>query len=88
MTHMSREQIQSILNQIQGLEPQDRVVLADEVDRMTWRDRVQALMARVRQRQEQGQAIEEEEIDRIVDEVRSEKPLFERYWTRQRRSAP
>ena len=83
MNRMSREQIQSILNQIQGLEPEDRAVLADEVDRLTWRDRVQILMAQVRERQEQGQAIEEEEIDRIVDEVRSEKPLFERYRTRQ-----
>lgn len=85
---MSRDQLQSILEQIQELAPEDRVALADEVDRLTWRDRVRALMARITQREGQTDEIGDEEIDRTVDEVRSEKPLYERYWTRLRRSAP
>jgi hypothetical protein len=84
---MSREPVQTILEQIRALLPQDRVRLADEVDRLTWRDRAEALMARIRARDGQTDPLDDAEIDRLVDAVRSEKPLYERYWTRRRRSA-
>ncbi len=85
---MSRDAIQSILEMICRLAPAERVALADEVDRVTWRDRIQSLLADVQARDRQGRPLPDEEIDRIVGEVRSEKPLYERYWIRRRRSAP
>jgi len=84
---MSREDVSSILDQIRRLTPEDRVALADEVDHLTWRDRVQALVARTDAHQTTTRPIADEEIDQVVDQVRSEKPLYERYWTRLRRSA-
>ncbi len=84
---MSHEVVESILAQIRGLPPEDRVALADEVDRLTWRGRAAVLIAGVRSRQADLGPMADEEIDRIVDEVRSETPLYERYWTRLRRSA-
>lgn len=85
---MSREQVESILEQIRKLAPPERAALADEVDRVTWRDRVQALIGRVAGADTRTSPIADDEIDRIAAEVRSEKPLYERYWTRRRRSAP
>lgn len=85
---MSREVVQSILGQIRKLDAEDRVLLADEVDRLTWADRVEALISSLRAGCVRADPTAEAEIDRIVDEVRSEKPLYERYWTRRQRSAP
>jgi len=85
---MNREAVDSILQMIQRLAPQDRAALADEVDRITWRDRMQGVLDRTRDRAGRADPLDDQEIDRIVDEVRSEKPLYERYWIRRRRSAP
>ncbi len=84
---MSRKVVQSILDQVRKLDAEDRVLLADEVDRLTWADRVESLISSLRAHPVPADPITEAEIDRIVDEVRSEKPLYERYWTRRQRSA-
>jgi hypothetical protein len=47
-----------------------------------------ALVARVRARDQGLPPITDDEIDRIVDEVRTETPLYEQYWIRRRQSAP
>lgn len=88
MKCMSREAVQSILAQIRGLDPRQRVALADEVDRLTWRDRIEALITSLDARRRSSNPMADSEIDRLVDEVRSEKPLYERYWIRRQRSAP
>ncbi len=85
MPCMSRQQVETILEQIRKLAPADRAALADEVDRVTWRDRVQALIGRVADSKGRTDSLADQEIDRLADEVRSEKPLYERYWTRLRR---
>ncbi len=41
---MNREAVDSILQMIQRLAPQDRAALADEVDRISWRDRMQGVV--------------------------------------------
>jgi hypothetical protein len=84
---MNREALESILDLIRGLPPDERVALADEVDRLTWRDRMKAVADRIHARS-RAAPVSDEEIDRIVDDVRSEKPLYERYWIRRRSSAP
>lgn len=81
---MSRDVIESILNQVRNLTPSERVAVADEVDRLAWRDRVQTLVDDVSSRC-QDDSITDEEIDSIVNDVRTETPLYERYWIRRRR---
>ncbi|HWL91957.1 MAG TPA: hypothetical protein VNT79_00335 [Phycisphaerae bacterium] len=68
---------------IERLSTDERVALADEVDRRTWRDRMKAVADRIRTRN-QADPISDEEIDKMVDDVRSGTPLYERYWTRRR----
>lgn len=85
---MSHKAVESILDLIRGLAPRDRVMLADEVDRLTWRDRMRDLLDRVQDRAGQADPLDDEQIHAIVDEIRSETPLYERYWIRRRRSAP
>jgi hypothetical protein len=85
---MGHNAVQSILEQVRNLDRADRVRLADELDRLTWRDRVETLLADVAARRGTTDPIADAEIDRLVDEVRSEKSLYERYWTRRQRSAP
>jgi hypothetical protein len=74
--------VQSILAQIRSLPTDQRVALADEVDRLAWRDRVQAVLDRIAVNVAREGPISDDEIDAIVNEVRSEKSLYERYWTR------
>jgi len=81
------ESVKSILDMIRTLPPEDRVELADEVDRLTLRDRMAAVADQIHSRSK-SDPISDDEIDRIVDEVRAEKSLYERYWTRRRSSAP
>ncbi len=81
------EATRSILEMIRHLPVDERVELADEVDRLTWCDRMKAVAERIHE-QAKANPITDEEIDQIVDEVRSETSLYERYWTRRRSSAP
>ena len=85
---MSAKIIQSILDQVRKLTPEERVRLADEVDQLTWSDRVRVVLNSVEASSNASSGPDDPEIDRIVAEVRSEKPLYERYWIRRRRSAP
>jgi len=85
---MDENAVQSILSQIRELSSPERVLIADEVDRLTWRDRIETLLADIGSRPTESTSLSDEEIDRFVDEVRSETPLYERYWTRRRRSLP
>jgi hypothetical protein len=85
---MYSDAVQSILAQIRNLPAHERVALADEVDRITWRDRMDSLTQRISARDTPDDTLTDEDIDRIVDEVRTETPLYERYWTRLRQSAP
>ena len=82
---MSHE-VASILELIRKLPPAERVLVADEVDRLAWSDRVQRVVDDVGA--SGGVALDDVEIDRLVRDVRMEKSLSERYWTRRRRSAP
>lgn len=84
-TLMSHE-VASILELIRKLPPAERVLVADEVDRLAWSDRVQRVVDDVGA--SGGAALDDVEIDRLVRDVRTEKSLSERYWTRRRRSAP
>lgn len=85
---MNREALDSILEKIRRLPPDERIAFADEVDRLAWRDRVQVVLDTIRESaQHEGGVPSDEEIDAIVDEVRAEKSLYERYWTRRRSSA-
>lgn len=85
---MNRETLDSMLETIRRLPPDERIAFADEVDRLAWRDRVQVVVDTIRESvRREGDAPSDEEIDAIVDEVREEKSLFERYWTRRRSSA-
>jgi hypothetical protein len=87
MWYMS-EVVQSILDMIRRLPPDERVQLADEVDRLTWRDRMQVVLDSIAEKcRREGPPPTDEEIDAIVDQVRSEKSLNERYWTRRQQSA-
>jgi hypothetical protein len=82
-----REALRSILDTIRRLPPDERIAFADEVDRLAWRDRVNALVEAVRTRSQGQPPISDPEVDAIVKEVRAETPLFEQYWTHRRRSA-
>lgn len=82
------EAVQSILDMIRRLTADDRVQLADEVDRLAWRDRMQVVLDNIAEQcRREGPPPTDEEIDRIVDEVRAEKSLYERYWTHRRQLA-
>lgn len=82
------EAVQSILDMIRRLPADDRLELADEVDRLTWRDRVQVVLDSIADSgRREGSPPDDDEIDAIVDQVRSEKSLYERYWTRRRQLA-
>jgi hypothetical protein len=85
---MSRELIDSILQTVRELDARDRITLADEVDRLAWRDRVQVVIDDIAAASRTGSPPDDAEIDAIVDQVRAEKSLYERYWTRRRQSAP
>ena len=85
---MNRETLDSMLETIRRLPPDERIAFADEVDRLAWRDRVQVVVDTIRESvRREGDVPSDQEIDAIVDEVRAEKSLFERYWTRRRSSA-
>ncbi len=85
---MNRETLDSMLETIRRLPPEERIAFADAVDRLAWRDRVQVVMDTIRESARRaGDRPSDEEIDAIVDEVRAEKSLYERYWTRRRSSA-
>jgi hypothetical protein len=86
---MNRKVMDSILETVRQLSPDERIALADEVDRLAWRDRVQVVLNDVRESvRRTGGPPSDDEIDAIVDEVRAEKSLYERYWTHRRSSAP
>ena len=85
---MSTDPVQSILEQIRLLPREQRVVLADEVDRLTWRDRVEELVSGIEPDGSGATRLSDDEMDALVREVRSETPLYERYWTRRQQSAP
>ncbi len=85
---MNRDAVESILQTVRGLPPDERIALADEIDRLAWRDRVQVVLDGVTaRRQALPDPLTDDEIDQIVDEVRTETPLYERYWIRRRQSA-
>ena len=85
---MSRETVTSILETVRRLPPDERIAVADEVDRLAWRDRINALAAAIRARSQGLPPITDEEIDDIVKQVRAETPLFERSSTHRPSSAP
>lgn len=85
---MNREVMDSILETVRNLPPEERVALADEVDRLVWRDRMLSLIERVTERDGNLPPLSDEEIDEIVNDERRETPLYEQYWIRRRRSAP
>ncbi len=85
---MDRKAIDAMLETIRRLPAQERIAIADEVDRLAWRDRVQVVLDSVAASSgAEGGTPSEEEIDAIVSDVRSEKSLYERYWTLRRSSA-
>lgn len=85
---MNGETLASILETVRRLPPDERIAFADAVDRLAWRDRVQAVLDSIRASvPREGAPPTEEEIDAIVDDVRAEQSLYERYWTRRRSSA-
>lgn len=88
MVGMNREVIESLLDAVRRLPVDERLAVADEVDRIAWRDRVQAVLDRVAHAPPGEDPPDDAEIDANVEQVRAEKSLYERYWTRRRRSAP
>lgn len=83
---MSQSDVQTVLEIVRRLPPRDRVALADEVDRLAWRDRVQAVLDDLAEARRRGGAPDDArlqaDIDATIAEVRVEKSLYERYWTR------
>lgn len=84
---MSQPAVDEILELIRRLPPPQRLALADEVDRLAWRDRVHAVQDRIKAAVHLEGAITDAEIDAAVGDVRAEKSLYERYWTRRQQSA-
>src|SRR5437588_10013079 len=85
---MNREAVDFIVEKVRALGPEDRIAVADEVDRIAWRDRVQVVLDEIAENVRREGPISDAEIDAIVKDVRAEKSLYERYWTRRRQSAP
>jgi len=81
------EAVRSILEMIRRLPVDDRVVLADEVDRLAWRERVDIAMKGVTAVPSDDQPLHDSDIDAETKLARTEKSLYERYWTHRRRSA-
>ncbi len=85
---MGRETIEKMLEALRRLPPRERVEIADAVDRLVWRDRVQIVLdGMAGSAGGAGAAPSDDEIDAIVKDVRSESSLYERYWTLRRSSA-
>lgn len=61
--------------------------MADEVDRIAWRDRVQTVLDEIAANVRRDGPISDAEIDAIVKEVRADMTLDERYAKRRRASS-
>lgn len=85
---MDREAVNSILERVRHLSSDERLALADEVDRLAWRDRMQSVLDEIGEARQHEGPPDDAEVEAIVNEVRAEKSLYERYWTRRRSSAP
>jgi hypothetical protein len=85
---MNRDSLESMLESLRRLPPEERIAFADEVDRLVWRDRVQVVLASIRESlPREGNPPSDEEVDATVADVRAEQSLYERYWTLRRSSA-
>jgi len=69
--------VQEIVDKVRQLPLEQRIAVARAVDRLTWRERWQAIEDRVSQRAELN-PITDDEIDEIVRDVRRQKPLHQR----------
>jgi hypothetical protein len=75
---MATASVERILEQIRALAPDQQLLVAEAVDRLTWARRWRAICERIEARARSMLALTEEEIDDEVRAVRREKPLSER----------
>jgi len=71
---MSADPLERIMDQVRELPVADQIEVARAIDRLTWRERWQAIQDDVSRRVERD-PITDDEIDEIVRDVRREKPL-------------
>ncbi len=67
--------VQSIIEQIRGLTPEEQVKLAEVLDRLTWARRWLQICERIESRRCGADDVSDDEIDELVRTVRKEKPL-------------
>ena len=75
---MASSPVESIIDQIKALPPEEQLEVAEVVDRLTWAQRWRRVCERIEARARQHPDIRDEEIDATVRAVRQEKPLSER----------
>lgn len=72
---MTSPAVQSIIEQIRGLTPEEQIKLAEVLDRLTWARRWRQICERIESRRRGADDVSDDEIDELVRAVRKEKPL-------------
>ncbi len=74
---MASDSLTRIVDQVRELPIEEQIEVARAIDRLTWRERWQAIEDKVSARAARD-PITDAEIDEVVREVRREKPLHRR----------